>query len=584
MRISRRLLVVGAGLAVLTTGVASADAAGVPPGPVVSWGFNGHGQLGDGTTTDRWAPVNVCAVGQSAPCPGQLTQVVQVAAGDDNTSAALLVDGTVVAWGNGAVGSVGNGTTNDPVTTPTRVCAVGATAPCSQFLTGVTAIAAGRSHVLALRSDGTVVGWGNNSKGQLGDGSITDRTTPVQVCAVGQSAPCSQFLTGVHAIIGGDEHTVALLEDGSVLAWGDNGFGQLGTGDTTNSDTPVPVCAVGQTAPCSEFLTGVSALGPGLLDNSLAVGPSGTVLAWGNNFFGQLGDGTTTDRFTPVLTCAVGQTAPCSQFLTGITAVASGSLDHSLAIGPNGAVFAWGFNSGGQLGDGTTTLRTTPVPVCAVGQTAPCSQFLTGVTGVSARTAHSVAITSGGQVLSWGFNGVGSLGDGTTTSRSVPGPVCAVGKTAPCSQFLTSVSSVIAGDDHNLAIVNPPEADIAVRLRASSTLLNPTITYTVTATNRGPGQVTSGTITLKVPPSTTSVSSSTCSYTRATQTVTCPLSQLPNGSSSNQTVRATQGLITVGLPLPATATRTASIPNDPNPANDRASADCAVVTGLIILC
>src|SRR5256885_2267289 len=164
MRIRRRLLMGLAGLTLISTGVAVAGAAdaAVLPGPAVSWGFNGHGQLGDGTTTTRLAPVKVCAVGQTAPCSGQLTQVVQLAAGDDDTSAALLVDGTVLAWGDGSVGSVGNGTTTSPVTTPTRVCAVGQTAPCSAFLTGVTAIAAGRSHLMALRSDGTVVAWGNN--------------------------------------------------------------------------------------------------------------------------------------------------------------------------------------------------------------------------------------------------------------------------------------------------------------------------------------------------------------------------------------------------------------------------------------
>jgi alpha-tubulin suppressor-like RCC1 family protein len=554
-----------------------------PPGPVVAWGFNGGGQLGDGTTTTRTVPVTVCAVGQSAPCPGQLTSVIEVAAGDDDISAALLSDGTVLAWGNGSTGAVGNGTTTGS-TTPSRVCAIGATAPCSTFLTGVTAIAAGRSHMLALLADGSVAAWGLNGHGQLGDGTVTNRSVPVRVCAVGQPTPCTSFLTGVTELVGANGHSVALLTDGTVLAWGGNDSGQLGNGTTAGSDTPVRVCATGQTAPCTSFLSGISSLGPGLLDNSLAVGPGGSVFAWGNNFFGQLGDGTTTDRLTPVQTCAVGASAPCSSFLTGITAVAGGSFSHSVAIGAGGAAFGWGSNGSGQLGDGSTTARSTPVRVCAAGQTAPCSSFLTGATGISAGTFHSVAVLSTGGVLSWGFNGVGALGTGTTTSRSVPGPVCAVGQTAPCSTLLSSVTEVVAGDDHNLAIINPPAADIEVRLSASSSLLSSTITYSLTAINRGPGTVTSGTITLRVPDSTVSVSASGCTYTSSTKTVSCPTGQLGNRQSSAHTVRATQGVLTVGLPLTATATRAASTPTDPNPANDHASASCAVITGLIILC
>ncbi|HEV2784270.1 MAG TPA: hypothetical protein VGX25_33205 [Actinophytocola sp.] len=578
-----RLIAVLAGFLLVTASVSGLAEAAPPPGPVVAWGYNGQGQLGDGTLVNRSVPVAVCAVGQSAPCPGQLTNAVQVAAGDDDLSAALLADGTVLAWGDGSVGALGDGTGTDR-STPTRVCAVGQTAPCSAFLTGVTSIAAGRAHVLALLSDGSVVGWGRNFQGQLGDGTSVDRSTPVPVCAVGQSAPCSAFLTGVSGLVGGDDHSVALLTDGSVLTWGDNEFGQLGNGTLTDSPVPTPVCAVGQTAPCSEFLTGASSLGPGLLDNSLAVGPGGVVYGWGNNFFGQLGDGTTVDRLTPVQACAVGQAAPCSSFLTGITQVAGGSFSHTVAIGAGGAAYGWGSNGNGKLGDGTTVDRSTPVRVCAVGQTAPCAQFLTGATAISAGSGHSIAVLASGGVVTWGFNWAGQLGDGTTNSRPVPGPVCAVGKTAPCAQFLSSVTSAIAGDDHNLAIVNPPAADIEVRLRASSSLLNPTITYTVTGINRGPGTVTSGTITLRVPDSTVSVSSSTCSYNASAKTVSCPVGTLGVKQASSHTVRATQGTLTVGLPLPATATRTASTPNDPNAANDRATANCTVVTGLIILC
>jgi alpha-tubulin suppressor-like RCC1 family protein len=576
-----RLLAGLAGLSLVSAVLmVPAAAAGGPPGPVMAWGFNNHGQIGDGTLTNRLVPVAVCAVGQTAPCPGQLTSVVQVAAGDDETSAALLSDGTVVAWGNNATGALGDGTTTER-RTPVRVCAVGQSVPCASFLTGVTSIAAGRTHMLALLSDGTVVGWGHNLQGQLGDGTGVDRHTPVRVCAVGQSAPCAAFLTGVSGLVGGDDHSVALLTDGSVASWGDNAFGQLGNGTTVDAPTPVRVCAVGQSAPCAAFLSGVTSLGPGLLENSLAVGPGGVVFGWGNNFFGQLGDGTTTDRPTPVQACAVGQAAPCASFLTGITSVAGGSFSHSLALGAGGAVLAWGSNGSGKLGDGTGTDRFTPVRVCAVGQTAPCAAFLTGATAISAGTGHSVAVLASGGALAWGSNAVGQLGDGTTNNRSVPGPVCA---NASCSSLLGNVTSVIGGDDHTLAIINPPAADIQVRLNASSSLLSSVITYTVTGINRGPGTVTSGTITLRVPDPTVSVSAPGCTYNAPSRTVSCPTGQLIAKQASTHTVRATIGTLTVGLPLPATATRAASTPADPNASNDQASASCLVVTGLIILC
>lgn len=561
----------------------SADAAVVPPGPVVSWGFNINGQLGDGTLIERHAPVTVCAVGQTAPCPGQLTNVVQVAAGDDDISAALLADGTVATWGNNARGALGDGTFTSRLA-PVKVCAVGQTAPCSAALSGVVSIAAGRTHMLALLTDGTVVAWGHNLQGQLGDGTPDDQPVPVKVCAVGQTAPCTAFLTGVTMVVGGNNHSVALLSDGSVVTFGDNQFGQLGDGTLGDSHVPVPVCASGQTAPCSVFLTGVTSIGPGLLDNSLAVGPGGTVLGWGNNFFGQLGDGTTTDRLTPVQACAVGQTAPCSAQLTGVTAVAGGSFSHTLALGAGGAVFAWGSNGSGKLGDGTTTDRSVPVRVCAPGQTAPCGSFLTGANQISAGTGHSVAVLTNGSVLAWGANGAGQLGDGTNITRFIPASVCAVGQTAPCSTFLANVTSSIAGDDHNLAIQNPPAADIAMRLSASSSLLNPTITYSMTATNRGPGSVNSATVTLRVPDSTTSVSATGCTYNSGQKTVSCATGSLALKQAKTFTVRATQGTLTVGLPLPATARRAASSPTDPNPANDVATASCVVVTGLIILC
>ncbi|MEU6495051.1 hypothetical protein ABZ890_32375, partial [Streptomyces sp. NPDC046984] len=262
--------------------------AGKPEVTSLAWGDNSSGQLGDGTTVHRSTPVRVCGPGQTSPCTRFLTDVVGIAAGTTN-SLALRKDGTVLAWGDNSSGQLGDGTTTNR-STPVRVCAPGQTAPCTRFLTDVVDIAAGTSHSLALRKDGTVLAWGNNGGGQLGDGTTTNnRSTPVPVCATGQTAPCTRFLTHVHTISAHGGHSLALREDGTVLAWGTNGFGQLGDGTTTNNrSTPVRVCAPGQTAPCTRFLTDVHTIGAGR-SHSLALRDGGAALAWGNNGAGQLG-------------------------------------------------------------------------------------------------------------------------------------------------------------------------------------------------------------------------------------------------------------------------------------------------------
>lgn len=200
-----------------------------------------------------------------------------------------------------------------------------------QTYQGSPQVAAGDYHSLALKSDGTVWAWGYNVCGQLGDGTTTSKTTPVQVFG----------LTGITAIAGGGYHSLALKSDGTVWAWGDNGYGQLGDGTITQRIAPVQVYG----------LTGITTIAAGNC-HSLALKSNGTVWAWGWNGYGQLGDGTTTDKITPVqVSC-----------LTGITTIAAGGIS-SLALKSDGTVWAWGDNYFGQLGDGTRTDRKIPVTV-----------------------------------------------------------------------------------------------------------------------------------------------------------------------------------------------------------------------------
>jgi alpha-tubulin suppressor-like RCC1 family protein/Mg-chelatase subunit ChlD len=293
------------------------------------------------------------------------------------------------AWGSNSQGQLGNGTTGGS-TTPVSV----------STLTGVSALAAGAEHSLAVKSDGTAWAWGQNNNGELGDGTTIDRLTRVQVSGI----------TGASAVAGGTAHSLVLKSNGTVWSFGYNQNGQLGDGTTTQRASAVQVSG----------LAGVIAIAAGS-DHSLALKSDGTVWAWGKNTNGQLGDGSKTKRTAPVR----------SGTLTGIIAIAAGG-DHSLALKSDGTVWAWGYNFYGELGDGTTTNRTSPVRVTG----------LTGVTGIAAGTNHSLALKSDGTVWAWGNNGLGQLGDGTTTSR----------KTAVRSGTLSGVTRLAAGAHHSLAL------------------------------------------------------------------------------------------------------------------------------------
>ncbi|WP_372492529.1 RCC1 domain-containing protein, partial [Salinispora arenicola] len=321
--------------------------------------------------------------------------------------------GGVLAWGNNSNGQLGDGTTtnnNTPV-------AIGLPPTIT-----VTAIAAGAAHSLALVAIDVAFAWGGNDRGQLGDGTTTDRTTPVSV-----SLPPGITVTDVAA---GRNHSLAVTSTGGVLAWGFNSDGQLGDGTTTDSSTPVAV-----NLPQGITVTAVAAG----RNHSLAITSAGGVLAWGDNFFGQLGDGTTIDRSTPVsVNLPEGITA---------TAVAASGL-HSLATTSTGRLLAWGNNTQGQLGDGTTTNSSVPVAVSL--------PALVTVTAVVAGGFHSLAITSAGTALAWGNNSNGQLGDGTTTDSSTP-----VAINLPPGFTVTTVT---AGFGHSMALTTPPTSTTTMRV------------------------------------------------------------------------------------------------------------------------
>ena len=298
-----------------------------PTGQMLGWGWNPFGQVGNGTTSTGGCSCITTPVAVSLPSG---TTVTAVAAGG-NHSLALTSSGQVLAWGFNGTGQLGNGTTTNsnipvPVSLPSG--------------TIVTAIAAGAQHSLALTSSGQVLAWGGNTYGQLGNGTTSNSSTPVQV---------SLFVgTTVTAIASGATHSLAVTSSGQVLAWGGGYFGQLGDGTTTSSSTPVAV-----SLPSGTTVTAIAGGG----QHSLALTSSGNVLAWGHNLYGQLGTGTTSDSSTPVAVSLPSGTT--------VTAISGGS-NHSLALTSNGHVRAWGYNMDGELGNGTTTTTgclCIPVPV-----------------------------------------------------------------------------------------------------------------------------------------------------------------------------------------------------------------------------
>jgi alpha-tubulin suppressor-like RCC1 family protein len=420
-------------------------------GTVLAWGSNSNGQIGDGTTTQRTTPEQVSGLG-----PG--SGAVDIAAGDLHCLV-LKSDGTALSWGNNGSGQLGNGTIFAS-TTPVQTFGLGSGS-------GVIALTSRGQTTLALRSDGSVLAWGRNANGQLGNGTMDNKNTPIQVvCRAGDvpgSTFCSSagYLRGVTAVAAGNGHSLALLNDGTVLAWGANGNGQLGDGTMMQRNFPVNVCAAGATPPCSvvngNILHDVSGIAGGGT-SSFAPTSTGAVLAWGNNANGFLGDGTQTQKIIPVnVHCRAGDalgTLFCSNtgFLQGVSAITAG-VNSPFALMNDGTVLAWGLNLVNQLGDGTIINRNTPINVCSVGASAPCSiangNVLQGISSVTGTGWGGLALSSDGSLLAWGANNGGSLGDGTVTNRSAPVNVCTVGAAAPCSlangNSLRNVSTMTGG-------------------------------------------------------------------------------------------------------------------------------------------
>jgi alpha-tubulin suppressor-like RCC1 family protein len=321
------VLVSGLTNVVATDAGSSHSCAMLGNGTVKCWGSNNFGQLGNGGTTDSHTPVLVG--GATTP----LTNVVSVAASNTSHTCALLSNGTVKCWGLNSSGQLGNGTTANS-STPVPV------GPAGSPLTNVVSISAGSLQTCATLSNGTAKCWGDNTVGQLGNGTTANSSTPVPV------GPAGSPLTNVVSISAGGTHSCATLSNGNAKCWGLNSSGQLGNGTTANSSTPVPV------GPAGSPLANVVAISAGGT-HSCAILSNGTVKCWGLNSSGQLGNGTANSS-TPLL---VGGN------LTNAVAISAGSVQTCATLS-NGNAKCWGSNANGGLGNGGTTGNSsTPVNV-----------------------------------------------------------------------------------------------------------------------------------------------------------------------------------------------------------------------------
>ncbi|MFK7779585.1 MAG: RCC1 repeat-containing protein, partial [Candidatus Gracilibacteria bacterium] len=360
-------------------------------GGMKCWGNNSNGQLGDGTRNLSLTPVNVS---------GLSSGIVDISLGNAY-SCALLDSGTIECWGANYNGQLGNLTAKYSVI-PVKV---------SGLNSGIVSISSGNNHSCALLDNGSVKCWGLNTWGQLGDGTTNESFEPINVTG----------LSGVSGISGGSDYTCALLNTGSIKCWGSNPYGQLGDGTIYNYT--------------ELFLSQLEGLPNNIQHKTNTIGSSysclittsGGVKCWGYNRFGQLGDGTKSNKFLPVDVVGLN---------SGVVNIFLG-MSHACAILDTGGVKCWGSNSSGQLGDGTKqTDRLIPVDV---------SGLNSGVVNMSLGSNNSCALLDNGGIQCWGNNANGQLGNGTTNKSLTPVNV---------SGLNNGVSNISTGYDHSCALLD----------------------------------------------------------------------------------------------------------------------------------
>lgn len=437
--------VVGLGSGVLKVSAGDLHTCAIADDGLSCWGANDKGQLGTGDTLGVGIPAQIFAAGSGA---------TSVAAGAAHTCA--IVNQVAYCWGDNQHGQLGTPNPPDP-TVPVAIAG----------LSGAVSVAAGKDFSCAILNTGSGVCWGRNDSGQLGTGNYVDSPTPVAVSNIGNAI----------AVVAGARHACALLNGGTVKCWGYGIYGQLGNGSRiTDSAMPLAVVgldhvtalAAGRDYSCASTAQGVYCWGrdeSGTLGNAgpdnayvatptlsllpgltnLAAGSThgcardgnGDAYCWGDNFIGQLGNGTSIDAAIPTAVTVNGTP------LNGAASFAAGNTHTCALMSSNGSARCWGANYSGQLGNGTTISSSQPVVVSG----------LSGATHVAAGSAHSCAlILLNGHVECWGKNDDGQLGNLSTDQSLTPVTVMIVSGVIPVP--LSSATDISAGRNFNCAIVN----------------------------------------------------------------------------------------------------------------------------------
>ena len=358
-------------------------------GSAAAWGDNSYGELGNGTSLSTGGSDGVVP----ADVPG-VTATTQVAGGGASDFA-LTAAGNVYAWGDDSTGELGIGyaNTTTPVTTPTEVVRPDRTGA----LSGIVQIAAGAASNYALTATGNVYAWGDNTTGELGTGNNISSSSPVLVGASGSP------LSNIVAITAHGDFALALTATGNVYAWGDDGSGELGNNSTQNTNLPVEVQQPGG----GGALSGIVQVAEGA-STSYALNNFGQVYAWGDNSLRELGTG------------SAAAYSPVPEPVNGLPSVGqiAGGLFHALAVTQSGEVYGWGDNSAGELGTAPSSVpQSTPGLIPG----------LLNITQISAGLDYSMAVDSGGNLYTWGYNLDGELGDGSQNPPASPGPIVVSG-------------------------------------------------------------------------------------------------------------------------------------------------------------
>jgi alpha-tubulin suppressor-like RCC1 family protein len=329
--------------------------------------YSGYGLLGDNTTTKRSSPVQTISGGNNWR---------QVSLGCSH-SAAIKTDGTLWLWGSGGRGQLGDNTTANK-SSPVQTVSGG---------NNWRQVSLGDYHSAAIKTDGTLWLWGVGCAGRLGDNTATDKSSPIQTVSGGNNW---------RQVSLGSFHSAAIKTDGTLWLWGYGVYGQLGDNTITNKSSPV------QTVSGGNNWRQVSLGG----NHSAAIKTDGTLWLWGLGGCGRLGDNTIINRSSPVQTISGGTN--WRQVSLGNTRYCN---SHSAAIKTDGTLWLWGYGSYGQLGENTTASRSSPVQTVSGGN---------NWRQVSLGCSHSAAIKTDGTLWLWGYGSYGQLGENTTASRSSP--------------------------------------------------------------------------------------------------------------------------------------------------------------------